>query len=197
MWIAALALSAGAGAFVAAHTNPFPPGVEDPGVQHSVSVSPSEGPSPSQTPATRLQVELTIASRHELHVGGTCRSGWTVVLTVREAEDASATAQGRATLHGPSGCPFATAQIQARRIDLTGEGHVQDGTLFLAMHMAGALRPAGSTDLGGFVETLTQLRLRLPVGGPVTALAPVTTPDGDLGRYVSEGNGSVTCVRGC
>ena len=65
VWVGVFAVCAGAGAFVAAHTNPFPPGVEDPGARSTTP--PSTSPSPA---SERWSLAMTSATRHELHVGG-------------------------------------------------------------------------------------------------------------------------------
>jgi hypothetical protein len=191
VWITVLAACAGAGAFVAAHTDPFPPGVEDPG---AVSGTPS--PSVSPEPPMVLRLTVTAATRHELHVGGACSSDWRVAVRIRVREDASVANVGPARLVGEATCPFPTAQVQARAALLALEGHVEEGTLLAALHETGERRPAGSGDLGGFFETLPRLRLHVPIEGPAEAQT-VERPDGDLGRYVGRYRATLVCVTGC
>ena len=71
LWLGVFGVCAGVGAFVAAHTNPFPPGVEDPG-SRPTTPTPTSGASTSQ----RWSLAMNSATRHDLHVGGSCRSRW-------------------------------------------------------------------------------------------------------------------------
>ena len=69
-WTLAFAAAAGAGAYVAAHTDPFPPGVDDPGAR-STSPSTSVVPTPTSEPEPRRwQVDAEVGSEHQLHVEG-------------------------------------------------------------------------------------------------------------------------------
>ena len=190
VWTAVFAACAGAGAYVAAHTNPFPPGVQDPGIR-TASVSPTAAPS-----AMALSVTVEVDSRHELHVGGTCTSAWTLRLRIDVTPEGSASGRGTARLEGDAACPFATAQVQARSIPLLAHGHVEGGLLLLAIREDGEPRPSGGGDLGGFRETLRKLRLRAVVDGE-PAVVRVWKPDGDRGRFVARYRAGASCLSGC
>ncbi|HEX6843721.1 MAG TPA: hypothetical protein VF235_01275 [Actinomycetota bacterium] len=191
LWTVVFVACAVAGAIVASRTDPFPPGVEDPGGRPSTSSS-----SPS-VPPTSIEVSIGAATRHELHVGGTCTSDWEIRLEVEVAADAAATGTGEATVLEGAGCPFgAGGQVQARRIGLTARGHREGETLLLALNEDGGRTPAGAIDLGGLVETLPRLRLALEVDG-AREVVVVERPDGNLGRYVARYRAGATCVSGC
>lgn len=192
VWVAVLATCAVAGAVVAAHTDPFPPGVQDPGAQPSATSS-----SPTPPPATPvLSLHISATTSHDLHVGGTCTSAWTIRAKVKIRADGSATGAGLARLAGEAACPFATAQVQTRSVPVALEGHMEEGTLLAALHESGDRSPAGAGDLGGFLETLPRLRLTVSLGGGADVVT-VTKPDGDLGSYDGRYRSTVTCMTGC
>jgi hypothetical protein len=183
-WVAVFALAAITGAFVAAHTDPFPPGVEQPGA----SVSPASSSEPESW-------TLIVTSRavHELHVGGSCRSRWRTVGLLLVAPDGEVTGTGRALAQGRASCSFATAQVPAHAIGLDVSGHVTGATMVLMLHPAGPFTPAGSLDLGGFTNTLPVLRL--PIDGTSgSGSRTVSRPDGDRGRYRSLTQAHVRCL---
>src|SRR5437762_5821357 len=60
VWFAVFAGAAGVGAYVAAHTEPFPPGV-DPGNQFQRTPSPT-------TVQPKWRVEMTSTTKHDLYV---------------------------------------------------------------------------------------------------------------------------------
>ena len=85
-WVALFAACAGVGAFVAAHTNPFPPGVEDPGVERT----PSPTPTPTATPAgAAWSGGAGARTRHDLFVGGSCASDWRMCAAVHRGAPAA------------------------------------------------------------------------------------------------------------
>ena len=191
VWTGVLAVCAGAGAFVAAHTNPFPPGVEDPGAR------PTTPPPTSAPPANeRWDLVMFSATRHDLHVGGACRSGWrtTGVLTIHP--DGTASGEAEARLEGWS-CDFSVAQVQSRTVRLAVSGRPIGAGLNLRFHEAG-LSPPGSQDLGGFVATLPLVNARIRLaGGHSDAKVSVSRPDGDLGRYVNDSKIQLECASAC
>ena len=70
-WAAVFLACAGVGAFIAANTDPFPPGVDRPGASPTESVSVT--PSPSRTPVPVKWVgSLQSVTYHQLYGGGRC-----------------------------------------------------------------------------------------------------------------------------
>jgi hypothetical protein len=189
IWAVVFVVCAGAGAYVAAHTNPFPPGVEDPGARPASSTT---SPTP---PPQRWNLVMGNSTRHELHVGGSCRSGWRTTGVIRIAPDGSVTGQAEARLLR-WGCDFPVAQIQTRSVALEVSGSL--GARLVVRFSAGGSRPTGSQDLGGFVPTLPELRPSIELsGGHGGAPASASLPDGDLGRYVNEGEIQLDCATAC
>lgn len=201
IWAVVFAGCAGAGAYVAAHTDPFPPGVEDPGARPtSPSSTRSATGSPPAEPVA-IRIDMTSDTRHELHVGGMCTSAWRSHALVEVAADGAATGAGIAKLQAEAACSFSQAQVQTQTIVLRIAGTFRGGVLELSFQEGGR-DPIGSQDLGGFTNTLhfmhPRVRLALGASGTVGATAfTVVRPDGDLGRYVSVDRLHATCKRGC
>jgi len=193
VWVGVFAVCAGAGAFVAAHTNPFPPGVEDPGARSTTP--PSTSPSPA---SERWSLAMMSATRHELHVGGACRSAFRTTGAITVRPDGVASGEARAVLRG-WGCDFPVAQVQTRSIRLAVSGKPLDGRLDLRFYeLVGGSSPKGTQDLGGFIETLPLLNLQVRLTGErERAGASVLRPDGDLGRYVNDSRIQLACATGC
>jgi len=191
VWTGVFAACAGAGAFVAAHTNPFPPGVEDPGARPTTPVPTSSPPSEE-----RWTLAMFNATRHELHVGGSCRSSWRTsgTLTVGADGGVGGTASARILRWG---CDFSVAQVQTRIVQLHVSGTRSGDRISLRYTIDGSA-PPGSQDLGGFTATLEALR---PVGriegGHAGIGLGTTRPDGDLGRYINHGEIQLDCASGC
>jgi hypothetical protein len=199
IWAVVFSACAGAGAYVAAHTNPFPPGVEDPGARPPATPS-TPGGSPSAEP-TRIRIDMTSDTRHELHVGGACTSVWRSHVLVNAALAEGATGTGVAKLQDEARCSFTQAQVQTRSIVLRVSGTYRKGVLEISFQEGGR-DPIGSQDLGGFTNTLRFMhpRVGLMSAGSTTAGATAFTvvrPDGDLGRYVSANRLHATCTSGC
>ena len=76
LWTLVFATCAAVGAVVAANTNPFPPGVEDPGARPS-AVSPTDEPDPS-APGGSWLVRIDTRTYHDLFVGGRCAANWRI-----------------------------------------------------------------------------------------------------------------------
>lgn len=193
LWVLVFVACATAGAVVASNVDPFPPGVEDPGARPSASGSTTPSP-PSETTVVRLVVDAD--TRHELYVGGSCTSDWVLRVDVVVDADGAATGTGEGRLRPGAACSFDTAQLQARGVTLAAQGHVQEGTLLLAIREDGDRTPTGAVDLGGLVETLPRLRLAVPIDGP-RDVVDVERPDGELGRYVARYRASARCREGC
>jgi hypothetical protein len=192
VWTGVFAACAGAGAYVASQTDPFPPGVEDPGARPTGT--PSTSPAAAQQ---RWNLVMHSATRHDLHVGGSCRSGWrtTGVLTIRP--DGSATGEAVARLDG-WGCDFAVAQVQTRTVTLAVSGRPIGGARLLLRFSEAATGPTGSQDLGGFIATLPLVNARMQlVAGHGDTTVSAARGDGDLGRYVNDSKVQLNCATGC
>ncbi len=181
LWIAVFAAAAGAGAFMASRSDPFPPGVEDPGARPT--------PLPTHTGPTPTIWSFTMDSdtRHALHVGGSCRSDWRTTGTVTVQPNGRAAGDANAVLRAKVTCDFPQSQVQTKKIHLVVTGTLGGGSLRLSFSEAGRT-PVGSQDLGGFTNTLSLIRpvIRLPNGADGGhASISVSKPDGDLGTYSS------------
>jgi hypothetical protein len=184
LWVLAFVVAAGLGAFVASRSNPFPPGVEDPGARPTVSVTDTSSPAGPQV----WHMLMRSRTEHRLHEGGTCTSNWTVRGALRATSNGALEGHGVATLVPPAGCPFATAQVQTTQIGLDVVG-VLKGTKLRLSFEATETSPTGSRDLGGFVGTLGKLSPVVNVAeGRGSAKQVVSVPDGDQGTYVSDNN---------
>jgi len=191
VWTLVFAGCAGAGAFVAAHTNPFPPGVEDPGARPTTPVPTSPAPTNE-----RWSLVMSSATRHELHVGGSCRSDWRTTGSITIDPVGRVTGNAQARLRAWS-CDFPVAQVQTRIVRLHVSGTRSDERIELRFEVADSA-PTGSQDLGGFVPTVEVLRPDGDIaGGHVGVAASATRPDGDLGRYVNQGEIQLDCATGC
>jgi hypothetical protein len=183
LWVVVFAAAVGAGAFMASRSEPFPPGVEDPGARPITPTPTHTAPSP-----TVWALEMTSATAHHLHVGGSCRSDWRVRGTITIKPDGTAAGQGSAVLSQPATCDFPQSQVQTKKIALVVTGKLADGSLRLSFSEAGRT-PVGSQDLGGFTNTLSLIRpvLRIRDGSErATVSVQASRPDGDLGSYSSD-----------
>jgi hypothetical protein len=159
IWATAFLAAAGAGAYIAAHSNPFPPGVEDPGAR---SVSPSSV-SPSPAAPDRWVGRLRSSTYHQLYVGGRCATRWRgrVHLTVDRTEVIGA---GNIRLLGQLACDFPVAQVQIDHVVLGIEGRIHGDRIVLILRVRSVEPFASSQDYGGFLQELPT-RLALPVRG--------------------------------
>ncbi|HEY6568091.1 MAG TPA: hypothetical protein VI341_11305 [Actinomycetota bacterium] len=181
LWIAVFGACFGIGAYVAAHTDPFPPGVEDPGARPDPDGSPT---GPAADDGWVVQIEMR--THHDLYVGGRCAASWRVEVTLDEA-DLSLSGTGAAALKGQLRCDEPTAQIQADRIELEAVGVLRGGEVRFRLDDT-ARSPVGAQDLSGLVETLPTLRFRLPQRDGATATFDISVPDGDRGTYGAVGD---------
>jgi hypothetical protein len=189
VWLGVFAACAGAGALVASRTDPFPPGVEDPGAASTVSPA---ARSPEPEPAN-WSVEMTSRTRHEFHVGGACRTNWLIAGPILVSSGGTAGGHVVARLQGDADCDFPVAQVQTQSIRLRVEGSIVGDRFRMSFHEGGR-DPVGSKDLGGLTNTLSAITPRGAAGR--TVKLTVTRPDGDLGRYVSETKVRLTCSGG-
>lgn len=202
MWVLVLALCAGAGAYVASRTDPFPPGVEDPGARSPETRSSSPTP-PPVTPIWKGR--FTADTVHRLHVGGTCRSDWVAGFRVELRDEGRVAGEGLAQLQpATAGCDFDQAQVQADRIAFSLRGTWETVSSGTVLHLTFAdigLEPVGALDLGGFSDTIAKVRpvLRprsdqsLDIEGEIEA----SSPDGNQGSRVAVYRFRAMCARGC
>jgi hypothetical protein len=182
VWVAVFAASAGIGAFIASKTNPFPPGVEDPGARPIPSSSAS--PSASTTSLVGYVLGGTARTRHDLHVGGSCATDWALTIRVSIAESGRVSGTGAARLRGELRCDFPTAQTQATRVPLFVRGRRRGDLLDLTVR-SGATFPEGSSDFGGLTSTLRLFPTLRLAGDAGHGRNAGSVPDGDLGSYVA------------
>ena len=193
VWVLVLAACAAAGAVVASRTDPFPPGVEDPGARPTGAVTPSGGPSPSAPPEPPdVTVRLRAGSEHVLRVGGTCVSSWSGTIPLRFSSGDRLVGEGEMLLES-AGCGFDTAQVQTVLVVVRAMGTLEGDRLRLRFEEV-SIAPAGSQDLGGFVATLGAIRPSIRLAdGRGSDTVRVARPDGEQGRYVSDTKASATC----
>jgi hypothetical protein len=181
IWVVVFAACAGVGAFVASRSNPFPPGVEDPGAHQTLT------PTPTQPAPTAWDLTMHVDSQHTLHEGGACRSDWDVSGTIEIQPNGKASGVADAKLAGPASCDFAQSQVQTKELRLVITGTRASGVLKLSFSEGGRT-PVGSQDLGGFTNTLHFIHpvvKLLPGAQRGDATTKVTRSDGDLGSYSS------------
>jgi hypothetical protein len=194
VWVLVFAACAAVGAVVAANTNPFPPGVDDPGVRSSASVS--HAPSslePTPEPAgDAWLVRVDTRTYHDLLVGGRCAANWRIDIAITVA-DGPIDSPGAATLKSELRCDEPTAQVQAERIDLRAVGVLRDGELRFKFEETGR-SPAGSQELSGFLETIPTLHLVMPARDGATASFDLELPDGGQGTFGAAGSVVLTAI---
>lgn len=193
IWVAVFAACAGVGAFVAAHTDPFPPGVEDPGAVSPLSPTPSISTSPS---GPQWSGGASAQTRHVLFVGGSCASDWQLRLAFGVNAAGIVQGTGRATLQGNLRCDFPTAQTEASTIALRVGGHQVGSTLRLTLDTTG-FAPTGSGDFGGLTHTLVRFPPLTIQGTSAQASGAASVSDGDRGHYLATFHAHLFCVSGC
>lgn len=200
IWVVVFALCAAAGAWLASRTDPFPPGVQDPGARPTSDPTATRSPSPPK----RWTGEFAAITEHRLHVGGTCRSDWRAKYRMRLRPDGSIDSGfGVAILSpGSAGCDFAQEQLQADSAQLSVGGawerEGRDYVLRLRFRVTG-LDPVGSLDLGGFLATIEGVEpvMRSVGPDPYADEQDVRRSDGNEGQYVAEYVFEATCRSGC
>ncbi|MFN8232323.1 MAG: hypothetical protein U0V56_02180 [Actinomycetota bacterium] len=200
VWTAAFLACAGAGAYLAAHTDPFPPGVDRP---TGTGPTGATGPSPSASPVPVVQRwtgVMPAAARHDLYVGGSCRSRWRTELRLTIEPDGSVGGAGVSLPVGDASCDFPQAQEQADRIRMAVEGRLtRAGSLRVTFEHVTPV-PEGSTDLGGFLGFLAQTRIAMAIDTEAAFSATFIDDersDGNRGTYVVDGSLRVRCRSGC
>jgi hypothetical protein len=162
VWTAAFMASAGVGAYIAAHSNPFPPGVEDPGAR---SVVPSASPSPAAR--DRWVGHLQSDTDHQLYVGGRCETRWRGTIRLTVSED-RVKGMGDIRLRGDLTCDFPVAQVQVDHVVLAVAGRRRGDRLVLSLAVR-SVEPSTARDYGGFLQQLP-IRLVVPTTGDRGAL---------------------------
>lgn len=177
LWVVILLACAGVGAFIGSRSNPFPPGVPDPGAQ------PSDGPSPSPPEFDEWPITMVSRTTHTFHVGGSCTSAWRLKGTLRVSAAGRITGDGVARLQSDAGCDFPSAQVQAERIVVHFIGRREGDELDLRFRDVGRM-PAGSQDLGAFVKTLETLRIAIAErpGSEVRKQTRIEDPEDEIYR---------------
>jgi hypothetical protein len=183
-WVGILLACAGVGAFIGSRSNPFPPGVRDPGAQ------PSESPvDPSPPPLVDWSFTMVSRTRHTFRVGGACTSDWRLRGRLELTASGRIRGRGVARILPGAGCDFPSAQLQARRSTIGVRGRRDGDDLVLRFREEGRM-PVGSQDLGGFLRTLGAIRITIPerTGAEASTTRRVEEPEDEI--FVS-----VTTVR--
>ena len=189
MWTLVFAACATVGAVVAANTDPFPPGVEDPGVRSSAS--PTGTPEPGTTGGSWL-VRIDTRTYHDLFVGGRCAANWRIDVGIAVA-DGPIDGAGAAVRKSDLRCDEPTAQVQAERIDMRAVGSLRDGILRVRLEET-ARSPDGSQELSGFLDTIPTVVLKLPARDGATASFDFEMPDGGQGTFGAAGTVVLTAA---
>jgi hypothetical protein len=187
LWVAAFAVAAGAGAFVASRSNPFPPGVEDPGARSTATPATS-----SATGPVAWRLAMTSKTEHRLHEGGACRSDWVTKGYVVVRPNGNTTGTATAKVQPGAGCPFPQSQVQLTTVQIDISGSLAGSTLTLSLDEV-ASSPIGAHDLGGFIATLPLIDPEVSMGVETgEGAATASDPDGDQGSYVSRNEVQLT-----
>jgi hypothetical protein len=146
VWAAVFMTCAGVGAFIAAHTDPFPPGVDRP--SESPIPTPTATTSPSPEPVTWVG-SLRSVTFHDLYVGGRCTTRWLGNLRFTVDAAGKITGTGNARLDGKLECDFPIAQTQVRRFGIVISGRILEGGMALRMAQT-SIDPTNGRDFGAF-----------------------------------------------
>jgi hypothetical protein len=181
LWAVILLACAGVGAFLASRSNPFPPGVPDPG-----ATQPTDSPSPSPPAVVEWSIAMTSRTTHTYHVGGSCTSDWSLQGRLLITDAGRIRGRGVARLQPGAHCDFPSAQVQARRIVVLFRGRREGEALDLRFQ-DGSVQPAGSQDLGAFLKTLGTLRVSIPerAAAKVSEPARIEDPEDEIYRSVT------------
>lgn len=191
MWVVVLGACAAAGAYVAANTDPFPPGVEDPGARGNSGPDTTEAPAGQ---ARRWRVVIRSTSTHAFRVGGACRTTWRAGFRAKEDPSGALEGAGVAELVDGPVCDFPVAQVQAESADLRAAGSIADGVLAFELR-AGETTPAGAADAGGFLEMVGEASFEVAHGD--RARVVLKASDGRGGTFRTVTTAAVRCARGC
>jgi hypothetical protein len=189
VWTLVFVACAAVGAVVAANTDPFPPGVEDPGVRSSVG--PTDTPEPSTSGGSWL-VRIDTRTYHDLFVGGRCAANWRIDVGIAVA-DGPIEGVGVAVRKSDLRCDEPTAQVQAERIEVRAVGKLRDGILRFSLEETGRT-PTGSQVLSGFLDTIPTIVLKMPARDGATASFDFDRPDGGQGSFGAAGTVVLTAA---
>ena len=178
VWMVVFAACAAVGAVVAANTNPFPPGVEDPGARPGRAPSATLG---EPTPVGAWLVHIDARTYHDLLVGGRCAANWRIVVGVT-ADAGPIDSGASATLQRELRCDEPTAQVQAERIELRATGVLRDGELRFRLEET-SRSPAGAQELSGFLETIQRVPFVIAARDAATSSIDRELPDGGGGVF--------------
>ena len=185
VWILVLVACAGAGALVAAHSNPFQPEVQ------------GASPSPSaNTVVESWTMRIKSNSWHQLFVGGRCRSRWRGTVSVTVSPAGQVNGGGRVRLGGSLACAFPNAQIQEKVVRLSIVGAREAGSLALMIREVGGV-PAGAHDYGGFTNTVLKVKLVLPARDGERTVRLSRSDATGRGRFESITVFTLACIQGC
>jgi hypothetical protein len=182
-WTLVFALCATIGAVVAANTDPFPPGVEDPGVRPGAEASPASEPSATNGGSWIVRIEAR--TYHDLFVGGRCAARWRLDVGIASA-DGPIEGAGAAAKKSELRCTEASAQVQAERLDLRAVGRLRDGELRFRLEETGR-SPAGAQELSGFLDTIPTVRFVIPASEGANEPLDIERPDGGRGSFGAVG----------
>jgi hypothetical protein len=188
VWTLVFAACATVGAVIAENTDPFPPGVDDPGVRSS---APSGTPEPSASGGSWL-VRIDTRTYHDLFVGGRCAANWRIDVGIAVI-DGPIEGVGAAVRKSELRCDEPTAQVQAERIELRAVGKLRDGILRFSLEETGR-SPAGSQELSGFLDTIPTIVLKMPARDGATASFNFELPDGGQGTFGAAGTVVLTAA---
>jgi hypothetical protein len=194
LWTGAFLVAAGVGAYLAAHTDPFPPGVEDPGQRSS----------PTPTPdVERWGGTFEADTVHELFAGHSCSTSWQASFSFAIGPTDRVLGHGVARLHGRLRCGFTVAQVQAERVSFGVRGRSVPHALLLRFVDPEIEAPAGAGDFAGFIATILRGHGFLAEWSPVarghaTLRTSVEVPDaeGD-GKLLADIRLASSCSEGC
>lgn len=194
MWALVFAACAAVGAVVAANTNPFPPGVDDPGARSSTgpSVEATDEPAVGEPAGEAWLVRIDARTYHDLLVGGRCAANWRIDIGIAVA-DGPIDSAGTGALKSELRCDEPTAQVQAEHIELRAVGGLRDGELHFRVYQTGR-SPAGSQELSGFIETIPTLRFVVLARDGATTSFDRELPDGGQGTFGAAGTVVLTAI---
>jgi hypothetical protein len=150
VWAAVFLGAAGIGAYVAAHTELFPPEVEGAAV---TTGSPAPSPSTPAPSDPSWSGAIRSVSYHDLYVGGRCRTDWVTKISFDALDNGRIVGSGVARLQGHRECTFPNAQVNAETIEVSVEGSWDRGGFHIRLR-DGDRSPKGTADYGGFAPTV-------------------------------------------